>query len=149
VDKVVSVSCDDPAEKCTISGDDVRRAFYIRADSLDEPGMGITGIRFTSGRSPDGVISGGGGLFMYRSRVDIDNCEFSNNIARYEGTNPFTGHETAGGRGKPPPPRASEAGAKEELCDDAAAAARTKEESRRYRTARRPAAVARSLTRSL
>jgi hypothetical protein len=106
VDKVASVSCDDPVEKCTISGDDVRRAFYIRTDSLVEPGMGITGIRFTSGRSPDGVVAGGGGLFMYRSRVEIDNCEFSNNIARYEGTNPFTGHETAGGRGKPPPPRA-------------------------------------------
>jgi hypothetical protein len=105
--KVVSVSCDNPAEKCTIGGDDERRAFYIYTNSRNEPAVGLADIRFTAGRSPDGDISGGGGLRVYTSRIDINGCEFSSNVARYDTFNEYTGASFSG-RGTHPPARACE-----------------------------------------
>ncbi|GMI25620.1 hypothetical protein TeGR_g13322, partial [Tetraparma gracilis] len=95
-EKVISVSCDDPAAKCTVSGGDERRAFYIFTNSRDEPAVSLTDIRFTAGRSPDGDISGGGGLRVYTSRIAINGCEFSSNVARYDTFNAYLG-TTSGG----------------------------------------------------
>ncbi|GMI50619.1 hypothetical protein TeGR_g8600, partial [Tetraparma gracilis] len=95
-EKVISVSCDDPAAKCAISGSDERRAFYIFTNSRDEPAVSLADIRFTAGKSPDGDISGGGGLRVYQSRVAIAGCEFSSNVARYDTFNDYTGASFSG-----------------------------------------------------
>jgi hypothetical protein len=104
VSKVISLACDDASTKCTISGEDERRALSIRSRRLDGPAISLADIRFTTGRSPDD-LDGGGGLRVYLSRVDIVGCEFSNNVARYESYNAWSG---AGfyGRGAQTPPQA-------------------------------------------
>jgi hypothetical protein len=91
VSKVISLACDDTSAKCTISGEDERRALFIRRGRLDGPAISLADIRFTMGRSPDGYVNGGGGLRVYQSKVDINGCEFSDNVARYETENSFFG----------------------------------------------------------
>jgi hypothetical protein len=96
VDEVISVACEDSSLTCIIDGETSRRAFYVKTYTSEGPAASFTGISFIRGQSPDGVSDGGGGLRVFQSVLDINSCVFSDNVARYETSNAFTGAGVAG-----------------------------------------------------
>jgi hypothetical protein len=96
VDEVISVACEDASLTCIIDGETSRRGFYVSTYTSEGPAASFTGISFIRGKSPVDISDGGGGLRVFQSVLDIDSCVFSDNVARYETYNAFTGAGVSG-----------------------------------------------------